>query len=522
MPNEPTSKKGSRACKPKVRTGCVTCNTGRKCDGYAPISEIKRRIKSPEARQPDCVAFVKQTSSPAFEIFDDDFERRSFAFFKARTARELGGYFPSDFWERLVPLATYYEPSLKHAAIALASLHERFERRDRNILKSNIDIVEGGFALQQYNKAIQHLVKGSRKPSLDTSLVACALFACFESLRGHHGSALSHIRSGTRILSQMNEEEDGTVSANESKQLCIELETLDVVFARLDAQEVQLLGSPPMRLPRARKNAHPGFCSEIPSEFKSLEEARNNLNYQWNVYTRGAPDLEIITLLRMGKETPEQRTMYDRGRKRCKATFLQWSNTFQRFLENNVANMESRALQGAMVLKMNALTVALDLNLDPFSLLHDQTCWDQLLPMYEELVDLATAVIDAQRAQDQEFGQKPIFQVDQSTVGPLFTVARRCRDPFLRRRAIALLYSAPRQEGVWDSTLTARVAERIMHMEEDGLGEVKCCSDVPDQVRISDIKVFFDLQARRGYVNFSPRWSLGTQVREPVTDMVEW
>ncbi|KAL8722640.1 MAG: hypothetical protein Q9181_007443 [Wetmoreana brouardii] len=385
-----------------------------------------------------------------------------------------------------------------------------------------MDIVEGGFALQQYNKAIQHLVKGARKPSLDTSLVACALFACFEFLQGHHVSALSHIRSGTRILSQENEDEYGRVSANDSYQLCIGIETLDVVFARLNAQEVQLLGSRPMRLPRARKNAHPGFCSEIPSEFKSLEEARNNLDYLWNVGIRGAPDLETINQLRIGDESPEQRTKYDRGRKRCKATFLQWSNTFQRFLEKNVANMESRALQGAMVLKINISNALLELDVDPFSPLHDQTCWDQYLPMYEELVDLATAVTDAQKSQDQELGQRPIFQADQSIIGPLFTIAHKCRDPFLRRRAIALLYSAPRQEGVWDSILTARVSERIMHMEEDGLEEVKCCADVPDRVRISDIQVSIDMPARRGYINVSRRRSLDTQVWEPLAEVLQW
>lgn len=142
----------------------------------------------------------------------------------------------------MVPLATYHEPSLKHAVIALASLHERFEKGDRSILKSNKDILEGGFALQQYNKAIQHLIKQPEKPSFDTSLVACVLFACFESLRGHHGSALSHIRSGVQILTQANEI-DGDNEAGQSHgtdRLCVPRDTLDVIFARLDAQHVQV------------------------------------------------------------------------------------------------------------------------------------------------------------------------------------------------------------------------------------------------------------------------------------------
>lgn len=124
---------------------CVRCtSTGRKCDGYALASKNKRRRKKDAAFDSDNMALVQQISCPSLEVFVDKVERRCFAFFRARTVDEFSGYFPSDFWEQLVPRATYYEPCLKHAVIALASLHERFEKGDREILKSNRDIAEGG------------------------------------------------------------------------------------------------------------------------------------------------------------------------------------------------------------------------------------------------------------------------------------------------------------------------------------------------------------------------------------------
>ena len=159
-----------------------------------------------------------------------------------------------------MPLAAFHEPALKHASIALASLHERFGKGDRSILKSNQDVAEGGFALQQYNKAIRCLITprgGNQKPALDTSLVACVLFACFEvretiftsvlvgansqqTLRGHHGSALSHIHSGTQILAQMNDRERELGRIDSPQQMCVPLETLVVLFTRLDHQKVQV------------------------------------------------------------------------------------------------------------------------------------------------------------------------------------------------------------------------------------------------------------------------------------------
>ena len=113
----------------------------------------------------------------------DEAERRSFHYFRTRTAPQLAGYFSSDFWDCLVPLSTQHQPAIRHAVIALASLHERFEDNDSSILSSNYDIAKGGFALAQYTRAIGCLigpVTAGGQQALDVSLVACILFACFE------------------------------------------------------------------------------------------------------------------------------------------------------------------------------------------------------------------------------------------------------------------------------------------------------------------------------------------------------
>ena len=67
--------------------------------------------------------------------------------------------------------------------VALAALHERFENNDNSILSLNYDIARGGFALQQYNRAIGCLIKPVKEGGdqrLDVALIACILFACFE------------------------------------------------------------------------------------------------------------------------------------------------------------------------------------------------------------------------------------------------------------------------------------------------------------------------------------------------------
>ncbi|KAI4268194.1 MAG: hypothetical protein LQ337_007989 [Flavoplaca oasis] len=277
-----------------------------------------------------------------------------------------------------------------------------------------------------------------------------------------------------------------------------------------------------MSLPKTKRNAHPGFGPDIPAAFHSLEEARNCLDYQWNLCARSDLDFRYRNHLMEGTETQEHRDAFDVNRVHFQAVYNTWMTVFQKFLERNVATMNSKSLQGAMVLKMQGQLAAMYQELDTFQLLHDETGWDEVIPRFDNLVDLVAAIIDSQKATDEKLLHKPIFQLDQSTISPLFTVGYKCRDPILRRKAISMLYSAPRQEGVWDSILTARACERIMNLEEEGLGEVKYAADIPDWRRISDIEVSFDLQARRGEIKMSRRRCRHSNVRQPITEVFEW
>ena len=108
---------------------------------------------------------------------------RSLEYFRIRTIPQLSGFFDSKFWSRYILLAAIHEPAIRHAVVALGSLHERFEAGDPSILRSNSGKLEGGFALQQYTRAISRLLDPLFKnltQSLDVALTASVLFTCFE------------------------------------------------------------------------------------------------------------------------------------------------------------------------------------------------------------------------------------------------------------------------------------------------------------------------------------------------------
>jgi hypothetical protein len=117
---------------------------------------------------------------------DDVQERRSFEFFCRRTVPELSGSFDNnEFWQRLLLQATHHEPAIRHAAVAVGALHERFENSlDANLtFKLNEKKTQDVFVLQQYSKAIKALLVPQEvqgKQAADVPLMTCVLFIYFE------------------------------------------------------------------------------------------------------------------------------------------------------------------------------------------------------------------------------------------------------------------------------------------------------------------------------------------------------
>ena len=215
--------------------------------------------------------------NPMYDTRGSDEERRCFDFFLNRTASQLSGFWDSEFWGCLILRATHHHPAIRHAVLALGSLHERFEAGDRSVMSPIWDKGEGGFALKQYNQAIQHLIKpvSERQQAVDVCLVACLLFACFEvspflslhrifkeerdaewncasvkyrltspkTMRAHHGLALSHIQSGVKILSEVEFNSDGDQFHSvltTSRHPFVDFQELEIKFNRLDSQAAQV------------------------------------------------------------------------------------------------------------------------------------------------------------------------------------------------------------------------------------------------------------------------------------------
>lgn len=93
--------------------------------------------------------------------------------------------------------------------------------------------------------------------------------------------------------------------------------------------------------------------------------------------------------------------------------------------------------------------------------------YDSFLPDFQYITRTCASLMLAK--DNTKFPRNTRFSFDVGVVPPLHVTATRCRDPVVRREAIDLLFASPRQEGMWDGVLTARIGKWMTSCEEDGL-----------------------------------------------------
>jgi hypothetical protein len=259
---------------------CKTCtSTGRTCQGYRSPPNSSSSPRS--ASLPSRAQFVAIPAAPSSitNLFSTDQEHRSFTFFCEYTIPHISSAFSDEFWNRLVLQAIHHEPAVRHAAIAFGASHERFTQHDTSPSQNSEREANDNFALSQYVKALRSVLepmRAERKQAADITLMTCLLFICFETLRGHHSSALNHVDSGIKIISELSSHGASaslahlTIPANPYTPLS----TLGRIFIRLEAQAGSLTFGHKRTL--ISTSYEPGSESnedKIPSSFTTVEEA---------------------------------------------------------------------------------------------------------------------------------------------------------------------------------------------------------------------------------------------------------
>lgn len=93
--------------------------------------------------------------------------------------------------------------------------------------------------------------------------------------------------------------------------------------------------------------------------------------------------------------------------------------------------------------------------------------YDNFLQDFKYITRICAQLTASQNA--TQLPQNPRFSFEIGIVPPLHITATKCRDPVVRREAVKLLFANPRQEGMWDGVLSARIGRWLTACEEDEL-----------------------------------------------------
>ena len=136
------------------------------------------------------------------------------------------------------------------------------------------------------------------------------------------------------------------------------------------------------------------------------------------------------------------------------ACFDNWCAAFARFEESRGDSFTTKERIGFKLLNMHKQNTMMYLEyvnaceLERYSNSTPSFSWDKFNAQFAEIVSLAASIVNANvTGSPTATSVRPSFSLDNGVIAPLYEVATLCRDPVIRRRAVQVLRSAPRQEG---------------------------------------------------------------------------
>lgn len=456
--------------------------SGRACDGYASHRlRLPRRNSPPSSqRRPEAsggkapIAIRPAPTRSPLKLFRNEEEGLSFEFFCSNSIPQTNRLVDSAFWSGVVLQVASEEPAIRSSVFSLGALQRHFELKQEQ---------EKVFAISLYARAVhdaQEIVRRASESGDHTRVLICAiLFHCIENALGDHISAKNHLRSGLRLIHTYG------VSDKDIRHI------LSSTYRRLDSQAMTFWDiSAPYEFDENIRNLLE--ATPPPGPFSSLSHAANTLlnlmQWMYYIHERFHGPFRV-----MPRQSPE----YTIQLGRCQAYMDAWNDHFEEYKDKHGSHL-AEFRQKSTLLSIYHILASMQVRHFPTE---PETQWDLLEPDFIRLIDLAEVFGE----RDSVVFARGVLSFEMGVIVPLFETAIRCRDPYQRRRAVAMLRSKHRREGMWDSFGAANVAQAAIDLEEAGLPKVEKASDVPDQQRIHFVDPAADLNRGEVQITFYSR-----------------
>lgn len=282
-----------------------------------------------------------------------------------------------------------------------------------------------------------------------------------------------------------------------------------------------VLNSSCRRLLRFDTDANNRLATNIPIMFSSLDEAHHVLADIRTEGVRAVQDAFVGSQSNITHPAVEKVTLAIA----CSTVMVrlkQWDQALETFKTTMGHVSDPLELEALHMLKLHPILVKLSFSIDPIKSLSDETLWDAFTPQFEAAVGHAAAAMEIQ---SMSRSRLPIFRMDSGVILSLYFMALKCRQHVTRMRAVELLKKYPRHEGMWNSMLTARVAEKLIALEEEGLqgknGVGLEPDDVPAWKRVNIVQAKFATEGRSAILMYK-RSASKDSAAVWVEELIEW
>lgn len=449
-------------------------------------------------------------------------DRSALEYFILRTSRQLIGSWGASRWTFSIVQCAISEPSIQRVSIALGALHHVHESglgSQQHALASYVS------ALRLVHDSITRL--SSAKSVL---LLACVLFCAFECMNYHLDSAISHLSSGLNLVLQHALTASATAMQDDTGLngfLLPVLRMLDNDRLCLGAVSSQIMGNASFEIPQtfsSVQEAHQLLTNVLNLSHRQLaavNEGKTPMDHgialqkvlRWSetfdawlpVFIHCASDEDVTNLLPLlswrtsigailkadytkGEMAwdpilPELKLVVD-----CAEQFLDltaeivmegepWKHPLaytkesahERAQQTMTVQQGGKITEGILAKLLTRRPSVLSRTSEDDPRLRQGDSPSPVHTLLEKAHSIADRRKVAGRAKMAAEGMAQIrstFTVSHGIVYPLFAVVARCRDPPTRKRALRLLESCNRHEGLWDSKLAAQSAKRRIMVEE--------------------------------------------------------
>ncbi|KAF1975017.1 hypothetical protein BU23DRAFT_530781 [Bimuria novae-zelandiae CBS 107.79] len=500
------SLKKSRRYGAKVRTGCLTCksrrikcdeakpacfrctSTGRSCGGYVANGTMQTTRSTPSIISPLQDKVVTQSWS------GDGIPYLEFYYHCA--IRNLSNRFDNGFWSRTALQLARSEPSIYHALIALGYLaktepgnlkhaHSRLTYQDKTL----------NF---HYSKAVGLLVERMDEKSctVELGLVACLLFVCIEFFKGNFMTAFTHLHSGLKIISELPYIQTHGLRPR----------TPSPSSPRPSTKTAKIIGSTSLLedtlIPMFMRNITPAMLFGAPIEdiFTISIPSPSTYNHPFSTFTelqnssfqlRNASALFARTMAtKIFCKTPLTHADYATQTQILDAHHA-WLRALQRLESARFLGVEEEVMAASMKLGYYSTYVLVACAMSLGEMGYDNhTAYFKAINHNARIVlegmGIATPALPISSGTRKGLSKKNApsnhapktakesprtghFTFEISVIPPLHFVATRCRDPLIRREALAILQTNPPREGLWDVDTHIAIARRVIEIEESRL-----------------------------------------------------